>query len=75
MKKFSINQKFRISVGELSFFATKKQILAGVGEHTAFNEAVQHVLEEYEVANNRRGEVMEWIYRDCRGYPIQLDVQ
>lgn len=40
LTKFRVNQKFRVIVDGISFFTTKKAILAGVGDHTKVNSAV-----------------------------------
>jgi len=41
MTKFKKSQKFRIISGQACFYATKKEIDAGIGDFAAFNIAVQ----------------------------------
>jgi hypothetical protein len=72
-KPFKISQKFRVSVlHETSFFATKKQIRDGVGEHTKFNEAVRNILEQYESCKITNPQVTGFLgYYE--GFTVQLD--
>lgn len=74
-KPFKLTQKFRVSVSNthgVSFFATKKQILAGVGESSNFNDALRHILEKYEACNITDPKVTGFL-GDSLGFIIQLD--
>ena len=45
---FKQSQKFRIIVSGVSFYATKKTIANGVGDHFSFNNALIKALDELE---------------------------
>jgi hypothetical protein len=48
MYRFKQSQRFRINVGNASFYATAKQIRNGVGDFTQCNAAVQKALDSLE---------------------------
>ena len=48
IKRFKQAQRFRVNVGEASFYATAKQIRAGVGDFMKCNAATQKALDALE---------------------------
>jgi hypothetical protein len=48
IKRFPVGQKFRVIIGDVSFYATAKQIRWGVGDIQSCNRAVLHALVELE---------------------------
>jgi hypothetical protein len=48
IKRFKQAQRFRINIGQASFYATAKQIRSGVGDFTQCNAAVQKCLDALE---------------------------
>ena len=48
IKRFKQAQRFRVNVGEVSFYATARQIRAGVGDFTKCNAATQKALDALE---------------------------
>lgn len=48
IKRFGQNQKFRVIVNRVSFYATAKQIRYGVGDFVQCNAAVQKALDSLE---------------------------
>ena len=48
IKRFKPTQKFRVIVGEACFYATARQIRAGVGDFTKCNAATQKALDTLE---------------------------
>ena len=48
IKRFKQSQKFRFVIGAVSFYATAKEIRAGVGDLTRCNRAVQYSLDALE---------------------------
>ena len=55
IKRFKQSQKFRICVGNVSFYATAKQIRAGVGDFTVCNAATQKALDALEFTRSGKG--------------------
>jgi len=56
VKRFKQTQKFRINIGStVSFYATAKQIRAGVGDFYTCNAATQKALEVLEVYRSGDG--------------------
>ena len=49
IKRFKQAQRFRVNVGEASFYATAKQIRLGVGDFVKCNSAVQYALDQLEI--------------------------
>jgi hypothetical protein len=48
IKRFKPTQKFRVIVGPACFYATARQIRAGVGDFTVCNAATQKALDALE---------------------------
>lgn len=48
IKRFKPTQKFRVIVGEACFYATARQIRAGVGDFVKCNAATQKALDTLE---------------------------
>ena len=48
IKRYKTSQRFRVIVGEACFYATAKQIRAGVGDFSKCNAAVQKALDSLE---------------------------
>lgn len=74
---FPLNTKFRVIVNSVCFYTTKKQILAGVGDFTNFNDAMQVFLLGFEMEvgqEKARGNTMTGFVSTCRGFTIQLNV-
>lgn len=71
-KPFNLTQKFRVVVDEVCFYATKKQILAGIGELSKFNEALQLILLHYESVKITDPKVTGFLGTSL-GFRIQLD--
>ena len=57
VKRFAQNQKFRVIVGPACFYATAKQIRAGVGDFVQCNAAVQKSLDSLEYYRSSGGAV------------------
>lgn len=69
---FKLSQRFRVCVNNVSFYATKKEILSGVGDFGAFNLALQIVFGKLEVANYDTP--CGGFLIDANGFSIQLNV-
>lgn len=55
IKRFKQTQKFRVIVGQACFYATAKQIRAGVGDFTQCNAATQKALDALEFTRSGNG--------------------
>lgn len=55
IKRFKQTQKFRIIVGSACFYATAKQIRAGVGDFSQCNAATQKALDALEFSRSSKG--------------------
>ena len=55
IKRFKQAQRFRVNVGEASFYATAKQIRLGVGDFTKCNAATQKALDALEFTRSGTG--------------------
>ena len=55
IKRFKQSQRFRVIVGDACFYATAKQIRAGVGDFYTCNAATQKALEVLEVYRSGDG--------------------
>ena len=55
IKRFKQSQKFRVCVGDVSFYATAKQIRNGVGDFTKCNAATQKALDALEFTRSGKG--------------------
>lgn len=76
VNRFKQTQKFRIISGNVSFYATAKQIRNGIGDFTTFNAATQKALDAFEFYRSGTG-----IERTCtgmagtwEGMQIQIDI-
>ena len=55
VKRFKQSQRFRVNVGDASFYATAKQIRSGVGDFTKCNAATQKALDALEFTRSGSG--------------------
>jgi chitodextrinase len=55
IKRFKQNQRFRVNVGSVSFYATAKQIRYGVGDFVQCNAATQKALDALEYTRGGHG--------------------
>ena len=55
IKRFKATQKFRVIVGESCFYATARQIRAGVGDFVKCNAATQKALDALEYTRSGTG--------------------
>ena len=55
VKRFKQSQRFRVNVGDASFYATAKQIRSGVGDFSKCNAAVQKALDSLEYYRSGNG--------------------
>ena len=55
IKRFKQAQKFRICIDSVSFYATAKQIRAGVGDFVKCNAATQKALDALEYTRSGEG--------------------
>jgi hypothetical protein len=55
VKRFKQAQRFRVNVGEVSFYATAKQIRNGVGDFVKCNSATQKALDALEFTRSGSG--------------------
>lgn len=76
IKRFKATQKFRVIVGQASFYASAKQIRVGVGDLATCNAAVQKALDSLEFVRSSNditacatGHAGIW-----SGLRVQLDV-
>lgn len=55
IQRFKQSQKFRICIGNVSFYATAKQIRWGVGDFVTCNAATQKALDALEFTRSGAG--------------------
>ncbi len=55
VKRFKQSARFRVNVGEASFYATAKQIRNGVGDFVKCNAATQKALDALEFTRSGTG--------------------
>jgi len=55
VKRFKQTQRFRVNVGDASFYATAKQIRSGVGDFGKCNAATQKALDALEFTRSGSG--------------------
>ena len=55
VKRFKQSQRFRVNVGDASFYATAKQIRSGVGDFSKCNAATQKALDALEFTRSGSG--------------------
>ncbi len=55
IKRFKQSARFRVNVGEASFYATAKQIRNGVGDFVKCNAATQKALDALEFTRSGSG--------------------
>lgn len=55
IKRFPQSKKFRVISGNVSFYATAKQIRYGVGDLSTFNGAIQKALDSLEFYRSGTG--------------------
>jgi len=55
IKRFKQSARFRVIVGEVSFYATANQIRNGVGDFTKCNAATQKALDALEFTRSGEG--------------------
>lgn len=77
IKRFKQTQKFRVIVGQASFYATAKQIRAGVGDFMKCNAATQKALDALEFTRSGDGvadQCAVGLAGTWEGLSVQLDV-
>lgn len=81
IKRFKPSQKFRVIVGDTvyaaCFYATAKQIRAGVGDFVKCNAATQKALDALESIRSGDGaadQCARGLAGTWEGVPVQLDV-
>ena len=55
VKRFKQSQRFRVCIGNVSFYATAKQIRNGVGDFGVCNAATQKALDALEFTRSGKG--------------------
>jgi hypothetical protein len=71
-KQFKQSQKFRIINGSACFYATAKEIRAGLGDLAQFNAATQKALCALEFSKSERS-VVSGLCGTWEGLQIQID--
>jgi hypothetical protein len=76
IKRFKQTQKFRIIVGDVSFYATAKQIRSGVGDFSKCNAATQKALDSLEYTRSCGGVLSATVGQSgtWEGMNVQLNV-
>lgn len=77
IKRFKQTQKFRVIVGTACFYATAKQIRAGVGDFMKCNAATQKALDALEFTRSGNGvadQCAVGLAGTWEGLSVQLDV-
>ena len=77
IKRFKQTQKFRVIVGQASFYATAKQIRAGVGDFMKCNAATQKALDALEFTRSGDGvadQCAVGLAGTWEGLSVQLDL-
>lgn len=76
IKRFKPTQKFRVIVGNVSFYATAKQIRFGVGDFTQCNAAVQKALDSLEYTRSCGGVMSATVGQagTWEGMNVQLNI-
>jgi hypothetical protein len=77
IKRFKQTQRFRVIVGEVSFYATAKQIRAGVGDFMKCNAATQKALDALEFTRSgtgAAGQCAVGLAGTWEGMPVQLNL-
>lgn len=77
IKRFKQPQKFRVISGDVSFYATAKEIRDGVGGFNRFNDAVQKALDSLEFSRSGTGvadRCATGLVGYWSGFSIQLDM-
>jgi hypothetical protein len=76
IKRFKAAQKFRVIVGQVSFYATAKQIRAGVGDFVTCNAAVQKALDSLEYTRSSGGVLSSTVGQSgtWEGMNVQLNI-
>ena len=77
VKRFKQTQRFRVNVGEVSFYSTAKQIRNGVGDFTKCNAATQKALDSLEYIRSGTGaadQCTSGLAGTWEGLQVQLNV-
>ena len=76
IKRFKPTQKFRVIVGDVSFYATARQIRAGVGDFTKCNAAAQKALDSLEYTRSCGGVLSSTVGQagTWEGMNVQLNI-
>lgn len=77
IKRFRQNQRFRVNVGDVSFYATAKQIRSGVGDFTKCNAAIQKALDALEGVRSGIGAADQCavgLAGTWQGFQVQLNI-
>jgi hypothetical protein len=77
VKRFKQTQKFRVIVGEVSFYSTAKQIRNGVGDFIKCNAATQKALDSLEYIRSGTGaadQCTSGLAGTWEGLQVQLNI-
>jgi GTP cyclohydrolase III len=77
VKRFKQTQRFRVNVGEVSFYSTAKQIRNGVGDFIKCNAATQKALDALEYIRSGTGaadQCTSGLAGTWEGLQVQLNV-
>jgi len=76
IKRFKQTQRFRVIVGDVSFYATARQIRAGVGDFSKCNAATQKALDSLEYTRSCGGVLSSTVGQSgtWEGMNIQLNI-
>lgn len=76
IKRFKPTQKFRVIVGPACFYATAKQIRAGVGDFVKCNAATQKALDSLEYTRSCGGVLSDTVGQSgtWEGIDVQLNL-
>lgn len=76
IKRFKATQKFRVIIGPACFYATAKQIRAGVGDFAQCNAATQKALDSLEYTRSCGGVLSSTVGQSgtWEGLNVQLNI-
>ena len=76
VKRFKQSQRFRVCIGNVSFYATAKQIRYGVGDFSTCNAATQKALDSLEFTRSCGGVLANAVGQSgtWEGMQVQLNI-
>lgn len=76
IKRFKQSQRFRLCIGEVSFYATAKEIRNGVGDYVKCNAATQKALDSLEFTRSQGGIMMHTVGQagTWEGMQVQINI-